>query len=947
MKRDLQPFLASEAQEVSTDVLTEKYYKDAETTVEELHRRVSVALASAEADPAAWHKTFYDAQADGFITAGRIASAAGTDIQATLINCFVQPVGDSIRDAENGFPGIYTALTEASETMRRGGGVGYDFSRIRPFGARVHGTHSRASGPVSYMPVFDRSCETVESAGSRRGAQMGVLRCDHPDIERFITAKDGGDLKNFNLSIAVTDEFVQAAIDGREFQLVHVAEPDPAVHPDAFQRPDGSWVYRTVQASALWEKVMRSTYDHAEPGILFLDTANRENNLWYVETLSACNPCAEEWLPPYGCCCLGSGNLTRFVRQPFTAGAEFDFGAFGRNVAVAVRMLDNVLDVTFWPLEQQRLEAHSKRRIGLGYLGLGDALVMLGLRYDSDEGRAMAARISECLRDNSYLASVELAKEKGAFPLFDAEKYLQSGFALRLPEHIRAAIRAHGIRNSHLNAIAPTGTITLAFADNASNGIEPAFNWIYLRKKRMADGSTREYQVFDHAYRKYVELGHDVSQLPTCFVTALEMHASDHMRMLEAVQPFIDTSISKTVNVREDYPYEDFKGLYVAAWKAGLKGLATHRPNDVLGSVLRNVPAGRSAKPTQAGGPEQEDPDRRVRLDAVPDIASALAYPSRPVFPGGNMAWSFMMDVPGVIDAGLFVGQNDQNVPFEAWVNGVDQPRGLGAVAKVFSIDMRANDRQWLQFKLERLLKSGGEHPFDAVLPGSSEPRHFEGVVPYFAKLVHTRCEQLGAFESIEGMPTPLMDALLFKKEPKSRGTGTLSWTWDVRNDRAGDDFVLYLKELELPDGSVRPYSVWLSGDHYPRALDGLCKLLSIDMWVHDPAWVGLKLRKLLNYSEAELDFMHWVPGNGKQMHYPSTVSYIAHAILYRFKVLGLLDSEGRAIRGGLLQPLVPGKALAAPVLKGEVCPECGAHAFIKRDGCKMCTACGHVGACG
>lgn len=944
MKRDLSITLAMPAQDVSTDVLLEKYCKGGETTIDQLRHRVATALSVNESDSQMWQQRFYEAQSAGFVPAGRINSAAGTGIKATLINCFVQPVGDAIKDFDGTYPGIYTALTEAAETMRRGGGVGYDFSRIRPKDSKVNGTHSRASGPISYMRVFDRSCETVESAGSRRGAQMGVLRCDHPDILDFITAKDAGDLKNFNISIAVTDAFVQSAIDGGEVQLVHVAEPDPAVYPNASRRADGMWVYNTVSAKDLWEKVMWSTYDHAEPGILFLDTANRENNLAYCETLEACNPCAEEWLPPYGCCCLGSINLTMFVRDPFTEGASFDFVAFGTTVKTAVRMLDNVLDVTYWPLEQQRIEADNKRRIGLGFLGLGDALIMMGLRYDSPEGRAMAVQISEAMRDDSYMASVELAKERGAFPLFDADRYLQSGFASRLPAHIRDAIRSHGIRNSHLNAIAPTGTITLAFADNASNGIEPAFSWSYMRKKRMTDGSHKEYEVADHAYRLYRHMGHDVSQLPPSFVSAMEMAAVDHMRMLEVVQPFIDTSISKTVNVPADYPYDDFKGLYVAAWKAGLKGLATYRPNAVLGSVLSVKPAAESAA-TKPGLSDLEDPDRRLRLDAVPDVTSSLAYPSRPVFQGGNMAWSYMMEVPGVIDAGLFVGQNDHNVPFEAWVNGVDQPRGLGAVAKIFSIDMRANDRHWLQWKLDKLMKAGDEHGFDALIPGSDVPRHFDGIVPFFAKLVATRCEQLGAFDNIDGMPKPLMDSLMFRKEPKSRGAGTLSWTWDVRNDRAGDDFVLYLKEMEMPDGSVRPYSVWLSGD-YPRALDGLCKLLSIDMWVHDPAWIGLKLRKLLKYSEAELDFMHWVPGNGKQAHYSSTVAYIAHAILYRFKVLGLLDSEGQAIRGGLVATASP-KGASSSVIKGTVCQDCGAHAVIKVDGCLKCTSCGWLGSCG
>ena len=1163
-------------QPITLDVLKEKYLKEGETSEQDIYRRVARALASVEpeADRALWEQRFFDNLQAGAIGAGRIMSAAGTAIQATLINCFVQPVGDCIQGLDDGgYPGIYEALREAAETMRRGGGVGYDFSRIRPRGAEVKTMASLASGPCSYINVFDQSCATVESAGARRGAQMGVLRIDHPDVLEFITAKrTPGRWNNFNVSVGVSDAFMRALADDQPWELVHRARPGAALMAQgAHLRADGLWVYRSLGARELWDTVMRSTYDFAEPGILFLDHIRQDNNLRYCESIEATNPCVtadtrlatqhglvrigdlynsglplettvdlralggegrgvdirpakpafmtarlaevfkvstedgheikatawhefytsrgkiklselkvgdEVWvqsgkgqfgqqgseelglllglitgdghfthrgkgqkvvcinfwnqerelaervtttvnamiaglsrtqrtysvapvsvaernhvfirsvllaralealgftrdtklrvpevvwqgneacvkaylralfqtdgtvnisgasescsirlsssypqllkdvqvllanfgvfgrvrlrreatlkampngkggladyacksqyelivdgesreqfmreigflldyktaryrawvtgkvlrktqrfasristivpvgreavfdttqadhntvifnglvtgqcgeqpLPPYGCCDLGPVILPRFVRNPFGFGGlpSFDFEAFEAAVALQVRALDNVLDVTFWPLPQQREESAAKRRIGVGFTGMGNALAMLCVRYDRAEGRTLAAQIAERMRDAAYTASVALAQEKGAFPKFDAEGYLAEGtFASRLPEALRASIRTHGIRNSHLLSIAPTGTVSLAFADNASNGIEPPFSWMYRRKKREADGSTTDYAVEDHAWRLYRELGGDMAQLPEYFVNALAMPAADHLAMMEAVQPFVDTAISKTVNVPADYPYDDFKGLYQQAWRAQLKGLATYRPNAILGSVLDTGPT-----PETTASVATVDPMRTV-------------IESRP-------------------------------------------PGALPAVAD----------------KIE-----------------------------YWTQEGHQTLYLLVSF-----LPVPTAD-----------GAGTV--------ERAIEFFMPVGQSGESQQwvsSSMRLLSLAARGGFLERALRDMRKVV----WDRGPVRMG---------THQKADGTH-VP-----MWHDSVVAAIAYAVQTLIaQRAGVTPSS---------EPQAPVVVQATPgMMPGKKCGECGAHAVIRKDGCDYCTQCGHLGVCG
>ncbi len=534
-----------------------------DTTVEDTWRRIARALASVEKDSDHWEGVFYDALEDfKYLPAGRITAGAGTARSVTLFNCFVM---GTIPDSMGG---IFDMLKEAALTMQQGGGIGYDFSTIRPKGAGVKGVAADASGPLSFMDVWDAMCRTIMSAGSRRGAMMATMRCDHPDIEDFITAKsDPTRLRNFNVSVLITDAFMAAV------------------------KADASWelsfegtVCKTVDARELWNRIMRSTYDYAEPGVIFIDRINAMNNLAYCETISATNPCGEQPLPPYGACLLGSVNLARLVNEPFSETAHLDEDALDHLVAIAVRMMDNVVDTSRFPLEAQRQEALSKRRIGLGVTGLADALLMVGQRYGSDEAARLTGQWLKQIARAAYLASAELAKEKGAFPLFDADKFLSSGAMQAMDDDVCAEIRKNGIRNALLTSIAPTGTISL-YAGNVSSGIEPVFAYAYTRKVLQKDGTRTEEEVVDYAVQMWRDRFGD-ADLPDYFVNAQTLPPGDHVKMQAAAQEWIDSSISKTINVPEDIDFEAFKNVYLQAYETGCKGCTTYRPNAVTGSVL-------------------------------------------------------------------------------------------------------------------------------------------------------------------------------------------------------------------------------------------------------------------------------------------------------------------------------------------------------------------------
>ena len=575
-------------------------------TIEDSWRRVARALAEIEREPAVWERRFYDALRDfRFLPAGRIQSGAGTARRVTLFNCFV--MGDIADDLGS----IFAHLREAALTMQQGGGIGYDFSTLRPKGAPVKGVGADASGPLSFMDVWDSMCRTVVSAGARRGAMMATMRCDHPDIEAFIAAKrEPGRLRNFNLSVLATDPFMAAVDADADWPLVF-----------------GGKTYKVLRARALFDSITRATYDYAEPGVIFIDRINARNNLAYCEEIRSTNPCGEQPLPPYGACLLGSINLARLVRAPFTEGAHLDEAELADLVAVAIRMMDNTIDASGFPLDAQRQEAIAKRRIGLGMTGLADALMMVGLRYGSAAAAERAGDWARQISRAAYLTSARLAQEKGAFPLYDRDAYLAGETMREMDPDVRALIAEHGIRNALLTSIAPTGTISLV-ADNISSGVEPVFALAYTRKVLQPDGTRTEEEVSDYALRCFQALHGEGAPLPAQFVTAQDLTPAEHIRMQASVQRFVDSAISKTINLPEDISFEAFQAVYLDAYRSGCKGCTTYRPNAITGSVLevKPAPAQASEAPAVVASSALSN-DLMVRSDKLSGATYKLRWP--------------------------------------------------------------------------------------------------------------------------------------------------------------------------------------------------------------------------------------------------------------------------------------------------------------------------------
>jgi len=625
-------------------------------------RRVARALSKPEEDPELWEQRFFEILDDfRFLPAGRILSGAGAERNVTLFNCFV------MGDVPDDMAGIFDSLKEAALTMQQGGGIGYDFSTLRPKGAPVYKVGADASGPLSFMDVWDSMCRTIMSAGSRRGAMMAVMRCDHPDILDFIEAKrEPGRLRMFNLSVLVTDAFMQAVKEDAAWELQF----------------DGV-TYKSLAAREIWDRIMQATYAYAEPGVIFIDRINAKNNLHYCETIHGTNPCGEQPLPPYGACLLASVNLARLINDPFGPEASLDLEELTNLVTTAIRLMDNVIEVSNFPLDEQRQEAIAKRRIGLGITGLADALIMCGARYGGARAVELTEQWLSTLERAAYLASIDLAREKGPFPLFDRDKFLDGETVQGLDQDIRDGIAKHGIRNALLTSVAPTGTISL-FADNVSSGLEPVFSFKYSRQVLMPDGTRREEDVTDYAYRLYRRLKGDSEPLTDAFVDSQNLSPNDHLVMQAVVQKHIDSSISKTINVPESIAFGDFKDIYMQAYDLGCKGCTTYRPNDVTGAVLEVK--GKSKSPEAEPELPLEAPNSKI-LPTDEGDSGAVVQMFKPLDRPGDLGGNtYKIQWPDS-DHAMYITLNDilddsgRIRPFEIFINSKNMEHFAWTVA--------------------------------------------------------------------------------------------------------------------------------------------------------------------------------------------------------------------------------------------------------------------------
>ena len=845
-------------------------------TVEDSWRRIARALASVEAEPDAWEDRFYAALEDfKYLPAGRITAGAGTGRNVTLFNCFVM---GTIPDSMGG---IFEHLREAALTMQQGGGIGYDFSTIRPKGADVLGVAADASGPLSFMDVWDAMCRTIMSAGSRRGAMMATMCCDHPDIEEFISAKsDPARLRMFNMSVLVTDAFMEAVKADGPWELTF-----------------GGKVYHTVQARDLWNRIMRSTYDYAEPGVIFIDRINTMNNLGYAETIAATNPCGEQPLPPYGACLLGSVNLARLVADPFEPTARLDADALDDLVAVAVRMMDNVVDASKFPLEAQAREAQAKRRIGLGVTGLADALLMLGLRYGSDAAAAQTERWMKQIAHAAYRASVDLAKERGPFPLFEADAFLASGTMQSMDDALREEIREHGIRNALLTSIAPTGTISL-YAGNVSSGIEPVFAYSYSRKVLQRDVSRTEEEVVDYAVQMWRDTKGD-APLPDHFVNAQTLAPEDHVKMQAAAQKWVDSSISKTINCPEDIGFEDFKSVYMQAWDTGCKGCTTYRPNDVTGSVLSVSEAedkpGPHVDQTQSG---QLFP----RLETIRE----------------RMDWALeRSEYENATQLARALGRSQSYIS-EIRTQSKEISRDTAkALAEALSVPPG-----WLMFGSSEFAETPGGHagqPPTAPTGGGFTPTRGRGLP---SEAENQPKDLAAGYDNGE---------VVYMADPLDRPQELEGATYKLKWPDSNHAIYVTVNDIVL-NGHRRPFEVFINSknmEHYAWTVALTRMISAVFRRGGDVSFVVEELKAVFDPRGGA-----WMQGK----YIPSILAAIGGVLERHMVQIGFLEGEGLGLKTD------PTARVAGPedMPHGSACPACGSYEMRMIEGCMTCASCGH-----